>query len=103
MRLVITNEGGGKMNVGVDGYFYLNLDSTGLSEDIHAVQWYESQGEIEKKDPVTGKMTANEEITSVDAFQFAIDAWNVAYQAEQDAIAAAQAADEQAQAEENPV
>lgn len=94
MRLVILNDGANKMTVGVDGTFYSDLDATALQSDIHAVQWYGDHGEIEKKDPVTGKMVANENITEVDDFQFAVDAWNVAYQAEQDAIAAQQEAEE---------
>lgn len=90
MRLVIVNEGEGQMSVGKDGVFY-TVDSTGLAENIHAVQWSGSTGEIERKDPATGKMVSNEEINSIADFQFAVDAWQSAYDAEQAAIAEAQA------------
>jgi len=47
------------------------------------VQWYETHGEIECKDPVTGRMVANEVITSIDAFQPAIDVWQAAKTAQE--------------------
>jgi hypothetical protein len=56
---------------------------------VHAVQWYETHGEIEVKDPATGRMIANEVITSIDAFQPAIAAWQAAKTAEEAALAAA--------------
>ena len=88
MRLIINNDENNKMTVGVDGFFYSDLDATGLASDIHAVQWYNDHGEIERKNPMTGKMVANEEISSIEDFQFAVDLWNAAYQAEQDLLAA---------------
>lgn len=91
MRLTIINELNNKMQVGVDSVFYSPLDATELPNDIHAVQWYGDHGEVEYKDPATGKMTRNEDIVSLDAFQFAIDAWNAAKAAEEAAIALYQA------------
>lgn len=78
MRLVITDQENNLMQVGVDGVFYDDLDGTQLAANIHAVQWYDTSGEIEYKDPATGKMTHNAEIDSIADFQFAIDAWYVA-------------------------
>jgi hypothetical protein len=101
MRLTIIHEENNKMMVGIDGCFYLNLDATGLTDDIHAIQWYGDHGELEKKDTVTGKMVANEEISSVEDFQFAIDAWNAAYQAEQEALLAEAQQQESATQEES--
>lgn len=64
-------------SVSIDGEGYSNLDLSFIDADIHAVQWYETYGEIERKDPVTKKMTGNEEITSLDQFQQAITVWQV--------------------------
>jgi len=58
-----------------------------MDASVHAVQWYETHGEIEVKDPVTGRMVANEVITSIDAFQPAIDVWQAAKTTEE-AVAA---------------
>ena len=65
------------MQVTVDGISYEDIDGSALANNIHAVQWYDTHGEIEYKDPVTGNITRNEEINSITNFQFAIDAWNV--------------------------
>ncbi len=75
-------------SVSVDGEVYSDLDLSFLDPTIHAVQWYDTHGEIERKDPVTKRMTSNEDITSFDAFQPAVTAW----QAKKDEIAAANAA-----------
>jgi len=91
MRLVITDQENNLMQVGIDGVFYDDLDGTQLAENIHAVQWYDTHGEVEYKHPATGKMTHNAEIDSIDDFQFAIDDWYVAKAAE-DAIIALQEA-----------
>lgn len=75
-------------SVSVNGEWYADLDLSFLDSTIHAVQWYDTHGEIERKDPVTKRMTSNEEITSFDEFQPAIAAW----QAKKDEVAAATAA-----------
>jgi len=75
-------------SVSVDGEVYSDLDLSFLDPTIHAVQWYDTHGEIERKDPVTKRMTSNEDTTSFDAFQPAVTAW----QAKKDEIAAANAA-----------
>ena len=87
MKLVIIDQENNKMQVGIDGVFYEDLDGSQLPEDIHAVQWGGSSGEIERKDPSTGKLTSNEEINSITDFQFAIDIWQAA---SDDAAVAAQ-------------
>jgi hypothetical protein len=71
-------------SVSVDGEGYGNLDLSFMDATIHAVQWYGTHGEVERKDPVTKRMTSNEEITSFDQFQQAITLW----QAEKDRVAA---------------
>ena len=79
--------------VSVDGEGFGGLDLLFMDASVHAVQWYETHGEIEIKDPVTGRMVANEVITSIDAFQPAIDVWQAAKTAEE-AAAALEAASE---------
>ena len=91
MRLVIIDQENNLMQVGIDGNFYEGLDGSELAENIHAVQWNNESGEVEYKDPQTGNMTTNEQITDISTFQFAIDAWQAEYDAEQAAIALAQA------------
>ena len=76
-------------SVSVDGKGFGGLDLSFMDASVHAVQWYETHGEIEVKDPVTGRMIANEVITSIDAFQPAIDVWQAAKTAEEAAAAAA--------------
>ena len=78
MRFTISNQENNMMSVAIDGLAYDNLDASQLDQTIHAVQWYDNHGEIEYKDPATGKMTGNVDIDSIDAFQFAIDAFNTA-------------------------
>ena len=75
--------------ISVDGKGFGGLDLSFMDASVHAVQWYETHGEIEVKDPVTGRMVANEVITSIDAFQPAIDVWQAAKTAEETAAAAA--------------
>ena len=69
--------------VNVDGKGFEGLDLSFMDASVHAVQWYETHGEVEVKDPVTGRMVANEVITSIDAFQPALDAWQAAKTAEE--------------------
>ncbi len=82
MRLIIVPIDGA---VSVDGKGFGGLDLSFMDASVHAVQWYETHGEIERKDPVTGRMVANEVITSIDAFQPAIDVWQAAKTAEEQA------------------
>ena len=86
MRLIIIPVDG---SVSVDGVGFSGLDLSFMDASVHAVQWYETHGEIEVKNPVTGRMVANEVITSIDAFQPAIDVWQAAKTAEEAAVIAA--------------
>ena len=83
MRLIIVPVDGA---VSVDGKGFGGLDLSFMEASVHAVQWYETHGEIERKDPITGRMVANEVITSIDAFQPAIDVWQAAKTAEEAAV-----------------
>lgn len=81
-----------RVAVGDEGYD--NLDLSFLDQTIHAVQWYDTHGEVEHKDPATGKMTANREIQSIDEFQQAITVWQAAKDAEAARLEAARLAAE---------
>ena len=76
-----------RVSIGNEGYDGLNLSF--LDPTIHAVQWYGTHGEVEHKDPATGKMTANREIQSIDEFQQAIVVWQAAKDAEEARLEAA--------------
>ena len=85
MRLIIVPIDGA---VSIDGVGLGGLDLSFMDASVHAVQWYDTHGEIEVKDPVTGRMVENLVRSAIDAFQPAIDAW----QAEKTAIDQARAA-----------
>ena len=89
MRVTIIPEDG---FVSVDGEGYIGLDLSFMDSDIHALQWYEIEGEIERAD-ARGRIVANETITDLTPYQPALDAW----QAAKDAAEAAEqtAAEEQ--------
>lgn len=76
----IVNNGSGKMQVGKDGLFF-EVDSTGLADTVHAVQWNGTTGEVENKDS-SGQMTGNTIISSFSDYAFAETAWNTAYTTE---------------------
>lgn len=63
--------------VSVDGYGISALDLTFMDQDIHAVQWYGQDGEIERKD-TRGRIVSNEEITDFAPYQRAVDVWQIA-------------------------
>lgn len=70
MKVTIINE---NKYVSVDGIGY-DLLSFSLPEDIIAVQWNETIGEVEFKE-VQGIKPVNEIITSLDSFSQAYEAW----------------------------
>ena len=63
--------------VSVDGEGYSEIDLSFMDADIHALQWYGNEGEIERKD-ARGRVVANEEITGITPYQPAINAWQIA-------------------------
>jgi hypothetical protein len=96
MKITIIPKDG---KVVVDGEGYSGLDLSGLDQSIHAVQWYDADGEVEVKD-TRGRIVENREITSFSEFAFVIPLWEVAkLKAMQDAQAAAEA---DAQAQQTP-
>jgi hypothetical protein len=87
MRLIIIPDDG---FVSVDGERFSGLDLSFMDSDIHAVQWYETEGEIERRDD-RGRILENEHITSIAQFQQVLDVWTVAKQQAEQAQAALQA------------
>lgn len=69
----------------VDGKCYNGIDMSSLPEDLHAMQWYGSQGEEEYRDPVTRRHT-NFIIHSLSPYQAIIDQWNVKDQEAQELV-----------------
>ena len=49
-----------------------------MPSNVHAVQWYDTFGEIEIKDVITNKMIANEPITDITIYNDAITLWEEA-------------------------
>lgn len=60
--------------VSIDKVGYFDVDMSTISSNVSAVQWYETQGEIEIKDS-SGKIIENRPIISIDEFQPIIDSW----------------------------
>jgi hypothetical protein len=74
MRVTIIPEDG---FVSVDGEGYSGLDLSFMEPDIHALQWYETDGELEIKD-ARGRAVENRQIDSLEPYQPALDAWQAA-------------------------
>jgi hypothetical protein len=67
----------------------LKVDLTGLEEDIHAVQWYGSVGEVEyKHDQIANTREPNERIDDFSPYQVFVDRWMVEAQKEEEPAAA---------------
>jgi hypothetical protein len=77
MRVTIIPEDG---FVSVDGEGYSGLDLSFVPYEVHALQWYTDEGEIEYQDQ-RGRATHNEEITALEQFEYwdqCYAAWQVA-------------------------
>jgi hypothetical protein len=104
MRLTIIPEDGA---VYVNGVSYSHLDLSFIQSDVHALQWYDSYGEIEfKRSFIDGKIVrpANQVITELPDWANACKSkWDEAKANEEAAILAAKqaallAAEQEAQA-----
>ena len=76
MRVTIVSD---DQKVSVNNYPIEGLDLSFLSSDIHAVQWYDTKGEVEFRRTADGYHPPNLVITDLTPFQPAIDAWRAAY------------------------
>jgi hypothetical protein len=68
--------------VSIDNIGFSEIDLSFIPNEIHAIQWYDTFGEIEYKDEF-GRITRNEELLSLDEltyFDQAYAAWEVAKQ-----------------------
>lgn len=74
MRVIIIPEDG---FVSIDGEGTNGLDLAFMDQSIHAVQWDETDGEVEYKD-AKGRATHNEYIADLTPYQPALDAWQAA-------------------------
>jgi hypothetical protein len=86
MKISIIKEDG---TVVKDGVVYIGLDLSALPDNFHALQWDTSSGDLETKD--ANNIPSNTAISDLSPYQFCVDAWQAAYDAEH-AIAAEQAA-----------
>lgn len=77
--------------VGIDGLFFqFDLSSCNIPANVHALQWYETEGEIEFIDNPDRTKPQNEIIFELPVWANAcVTIWN-SIKAEQDAIAEAQ-------------
>lgn len=89
MKVSIIKEDG---TVVKDGVAYTELDLSALPDNFHALQWDTSSGDLETKD--VNNIPSNTAISDLSPYQWCVDAWQAAYDAEQAAIAAAEAAAE---------
>jgi len=87
MRVSIIKEDG---TVVKDGVAYTDLNLSELPSEFHALQWYDTKGDVESKDADGNPV--NTAITDLSPYQWCVDAWQAAYDAEQAAIAADEAA-----------
>jgi hypothetical protein len=58
--------------VGIDGK-YLNIDNSSFDQEVDAIQWYETYGEIEF---INRQERCNETFEDIDYIQPLIDLWN---------------------------
>jgi hypothetical protein len=81
--------------ISIDNVGYYIVELPFIPENIHAVQWYGTYGDVEIKNLTTNKIVENIEITDISQFNAVIEAWSNA-----DALAREQAALEQAALEQ---
>ena len=95
MRVTIIPDDG---FVSVDGEGFLDIDLSSMPANIHAVQWYHTEGEVEYRD-ARGRATHNEAITELTPYQPVLELWRRAKDA---ALAAAALSEESSQDAANP-
>lgn len=97
MRLTIIPSDG-KVNVDNEFFEFLDLSSCNVPENIHALQWYESSGEIEFLNNPDRTKPLNEVITSLpDWANACVTVWSETKAANEAAALAKQAAANQPQ------
>ena len=69
MRLTIVKDDN---FVSIDGVGIFGVDLSQLNQEINAVQWYDSIGNVEIRDINTNNIISNVTISNIDDFQFCI-------------------------------
>lgn len=62
----------------IDGVGYSDLSMSSVPVDVHAVQWFDTEGWVEFTEDLSGYKKPNEPITSLDAYQQVISEWQTA-------------------------
>ena len=78
----------------VEGVGYTDIDMASVPADVHAIQWYGTHGEVEIKDPVTGKLVRNEFIADLSEYQSVLASYWATRTAAEESQAAAIADDQ---------
>jgi hypothetical protein len=91
MRVTIVRKDG---FISVDDVGFSGLDLSFLPENIHAVQWYDTVGEVEMYEPHPYKvvMAPSQQIDTLAEYQQCLDLWNATKVAHDAAVAEAEAA-----------
>ena len=92
MKVSIIKEDGAVVK---DGVAYIGLDLSALPNNFHALQWDTDSGDLETKD--SNNTPINAPVSDLSPYQFCLDAWQTADDAEQAAAAAAAAAKKEAE------
>jgi hypothetical protein len=87
MRVTIIPEDG---FVSIDNEGYGDLDLSFIPYEVHALQWYDTDGEVEYQDD-RGRATENREITSLTEFPYYDQCYQLWQQAKAEAEAEAEA------------
>lgn len=74
MKITIIPQDG---TVSINGASYSGLNLSAIDPSIHAVQWFDTDGELEIKD-ARGRIVENRTITSFADFEFVIPLWEAA-------------------------
>lgn len=88
--------------VSVDGEAYSGIDLSFMRSDIHAIQWYETEGDVEVIGSF-GKLSANEKIRTLDGYEPVLAAWGRAKEAAAAAFAEAEIKAEQQRARDEEI
>lgn len=75
MRITIIPSSG---IVSINGETYGGLDLSWIDPSINAIQWYKTYGDLEIRNPTTGRMEDNQLINSLVPWQQALDQWAAA-------------------------
>jgi len=64
--------------VSIDGVGYKDLDLSFINTNVNAVQWYETDGDVETKNE-RGQIVENLPLSSLDEYEPALEKWREAH------------------------